>query len=228
MTTAREDMVEMATARANVYGLLAGVFRAEPSASFLAQFQDPQFAGTLESLGLSLGEEFERTSQDQLAEDLAVEFTKLFIGPGPHLSPHESLHAEEGRGLEGSYWGPATVKVKKFMETAGLTIDDEFPGMPDHISVELEFMQQLATKESEAWAEPNDEFATNLLHIEKMFYDEHLSRWVGSFCDKVIEQSEHPFYQGFAEMTKGFIEYEGETLRGFIAHQDGPGENASR
>lgn len=217
MTTAREDMTDMATARANVYGLLACVFRAEPSPALLAEFQDPEFARTLKSLGLSLGEEFEQTSQHQLVEDLAIEFTKLFIGPGPHLSPHESLHAEEGRGQEGTYWGPATVKVKKFMETAGLTIDNGFSGMPDHISVELEFMQQLAAKESEAWAESKHEFATNILHIEKMFYDQHLSRWVDSFCDKVIETSGHPFYQRFAEMTKGFLEFEGKTLHGFTA-----------
>jgi TorA maturation chaperone TorD len=88
--------------------------------------------------------------------------------------------------------------------------------MPDHLSAELEFMQRLATKEAEAWAEPNEEFATNILKIEERFYDEHLSLWVSRFCDKVIEMSEHPFYEGFAEMMKGFLEYEGRRLHAFI------------
>jgi len=83
--------------------------------------------------------------------------------------------------------------------------------------VEMEFMQQLTAREAAAWTEADEEFATNILKIEKRFYDEHLSRWVGRFCDKVIETSEHPFYQGFAEVTKGFLEYEGETLQGLVS-----------
>ena len=221
MGSARKKKVETATARSNVYGLLAGVYRGEPSVSFLRHLRGPAFSATLEAIGLSPSEVFDGTSSDKLAEDLATEFTKLFIGPGPHLSPHESLHAEEGAGLEGTHWGPATVKVKNFMEVAGLTIDDSFPGMPDHISAEMEFMQRLAAKEAEAWADADEEFATNILRIEKRFFDEHLSRWVPSFCDKIIERSVHPFYERFAEMTKGFLEYEGGSLQAADAENVG-------
>ena len=211
------DMAETATARANVYGLLTAVFRAEPSSSLLTRLKDPEMLGVFEALGLSLGEDFCGSPDEQLNEDLAIEYTRLFLGPGPHISPHESLHVEEGRGPDGGHWGPDTVKVKNFIEAAGLTVDDRFPGMPDHICVEMEFMQQLTAREAAAWTEADEEFATNILKIEKRFYDEHLSRWVGRFCDKVIETSEHPFYQGFAEVTKGFLEYEGETLQGLVS-----------
>ncbi len=37
MATPRNDMVEVATARANVYGLLADVFREEPSEALLSK-----------------------------------------------------------------------------------------------------------------------------------------------------------------------------------------------
>jgi TorA maturation chaperone TorD len=217
MTTARKDMAETAASRSNVYGLLAAVFRAEPSAAFLAQVKSPEFANALESLDLSLGDDFQDTPCDQLAEGLAVEYTRLFIGPGPRISPHESMNMEYENPMEATLWGPQTVKVKKFIEAAGLEYDDSFAGMPDHVSAELEFMQRLAKKEAGAWAEPNEEFATNILKIEERFLDEHLSRWISRFCEKVIEHSEHPFYQGFAGVTKGFLEYEGENLRAFNA-----------
>lgn len=207
------DMAETATARANVYGLLSAIFRAEPSSSLLARLKDPEMSGVFDALGHSLGDDFRDSPSEQLKEDLAVEFTRLFLGPGPHISPHESLNVEEGCGPDGGHWGPDTVKVKNFVEAAGLTVDAGFTGMPDHICVELEFMQMLATREAEAWTEAEEEFATNIQKIEKRFYDEHLSRWVGRFCDRVIETSEHSFYRGIAEMTKGFIEYEGETLQ---------------
>jgi TorA maturation chaperone TorD len=217
MANARKDMAETASSRSNVYGLLAAVFRAEPSAAFLAQVKSPEFANVLKSLDLSLGDDFQDTPCDQLAEGLAVEFTKLFIGPGPHISPHESTNMDFENPMEGTLWGPQTVKVKKFIEAAGLEYDESFGGMPDHVSAELEFMQRLATKEAEAWAEPNEEFAANILKIEERFFDEHLSRWISRFCETVIATSEHPFYQGFAEVTKGFLEYEGKSLQAFNA-----------
>jgi TorA maturation chaperone TorD len=210
-------MAETAASRSNVYGLLAAVFRAEPSAALLARLKAPQFANVLESLDLSLGDDFHDTSYEKLVEDLAVEYTSLFIGPGPHISPHESMNMEFENPMEATLWGPQTVKVKKFIEAAGLEYDGSFTGLPDHLAAELEFMQRLATKEAEAWAEPNEEFAINILKIEKRFLDEHLSQWISRFCDKVMEKSEHPFYQVFAEVTKGFLEYEDKSLQISIA-----------
>ncbi len=217
MATARNDMAETATSRSNLYGLLAAVFRAEPSSAFLAELKAPAFAKVLESLDLSLGDDFEDTACENLAEDLAVEYTRLFIGPGPHVSLHESMNIDFQNPMEASLWGPETVKVKKFIEAAGLEYEESFSGMPDHISAELEFMQRLAKKEAEAWSEPNEAFASNILKIEQRFLDEHLCRWVSRFCDRVIERSDHPFYRGFAEVTKGFVDYDGEALRGLNA-----------
>jgi TorA maturation chaperone TorD len=217
MKPARKDMNETATSRSNVYGFLATVFRAEPSAAFVAQLRSSEFSSVLESLDLSLGEDFHDSPSEKLVDDLAIEFTRLFIGPGPHISPHESMNADFEDPREAGFWSPQTVRVKKFIEAAGLEYDESFGGMPDHLSAELEFMQRLATKEAEAWAESNEEVATNILKIEERFYDEHLSRWASRFCDKVIEMSEHPFYVGFAEIMKGFLDYESTRLHAFAA-----------
>lgn len=216
MVPPTNDMVGMATARANVYGLLADIFRDEPSDSLLSKLREPVFSGALHALSLSLDEMFEKTSNAQLVEDLALEFTRLFIGPGSHISANESMHVEARFGEPNAYWGPQTVEVKKFMEAAGLQVADTFGGMPDHISAEFEFMQQLLLKEGEEWADGKRELALNILHIEMQFYDEHLSQWISNFCGKVIGASEHPFYAQFAEVTKGFIEFEKETLQDLI------------
>jgi len=216
MVPPTNDMVGMATARANVYGLLADIFRDEPSDSLLSKLREPEFSGALHALSLSLDEMFEKTSNAQLVEDLALEFTRLFIGPGSHISANESMHVEARFGEPNAYWGPQTVEVKKFMEAAGLQVADTFGGMPDHISAEFEFMQQLLLKEGEEWADGKRELALNILHIEMQFYDEHLSQWISNFCGKVIGASEHPFYTQFAEVTKGFIEFEKETLQDLI------------
>jgi TorA maturation chaperone TorD len=207
------EMAETATARANIYGLLTAAFRVEPSSSFLTRLKDPEVLGVFEGLGISLGEDFRESPNDQLREVLAVEFTRLFLGPRGHISPHESLHTDSASDGNADLWGADTVKVKRFMEAAGLTVDNSFTGMPDHICAEMEFMQQLTTKEAEAWTEADEELATNIQNIEERFLDEHLCQWVARFCDKLIERSEHPFYRGIAEVTKGFIEFEGENMQ---------------
>ncbi len=224
MATPRNDMAEMATARANVYGLLANVFREEPSEALLSKLGEPEFSGALHALDLSLDEMFENASHEQLVEDLALEFTRLFIGPGSHISPHESMHREARFGEQKSLWSAQTVAVKKFMAAAGLKADDSFSGMPDHFSAEFEFMQRLLLKEAEAWANEDRELGANILTIEKRFYEEHLSQWVSNFCDRVIEAAEHSFYRQFSEITKGFLDYEGRSLPVYMA-DSGNGES---
>ncbi len=208
------ELAELSTARANAYGFLAGIYHSEPSTEFLKSLGEPEGVAILEAFGLSLAEVFEGTSDvEQLAEGLAIEYSRLFIGPGSHISPHESVHVTGQDVIDGELWGKATVAVKKFMAAAHIEVNDKFGGMPDHISAELEFMQQLAQLESEAWTAKNNEIASNIMRVQKRFYDEHLSRWVGNFCDKVVAQAEYPFYAKFAQATKDFIEFEGDNLK---------------
>ena len=102
------------------------------------------------------------------------------------------------------------------MQAAGLQTDDSFGGMPDHISAELEFMQQLLKKEADAWINEDDETAGNILSIEKRFFDEHLSQWATAFCDTVLEIAEHVFYRQFCDVTKVFMNFEEENLADLV------------
>ncbi len=216
MDTPVNDMAEMATARASVYGLLADVFREEPSAAFLEKLKAPEVSGALNALDLSLDDMFETATVGELTETLALEYARLFIGPGSHISPHESMHVVARFGEPNSLWGPATVAVKKFMEGAGLKASDSFSGMPDHISAEFEFMQQLALKEAEAWAGEQRGQGENILKIERMFFDEHLSQWVDALCVKVINATSFPYYRRFAEVTREFIRFDNAILANFL------------
>jgi len=211
VTNVREDQTMTANARSSVYGLLAMIFRAEPAVDFLVQLKTPGFSEILKSLGYSLGDEFKSSPDEELAEDLAVEYARLFIGPGPHLSPHESVHLEVD-GYEGGLWGATTVKVKKFIEAAGLNYEDQFTGLPDHISVELEFMQKMTEWEAEKWAEGDEEKALGSQMVQRKFMDEHVMLWGPGFCDKVIDMSESPFYENMAKVAKSFLEFDHKAM----------------
>ncbi len=199
---------DMADHRSNIYGLLALIYRREVTPDLLCRVKDSRFLGVFTDLEVEGIEAFLQSSEEKLIEDLAVEYTRLFLGPGKHISPHESVHHQREDGDWGTLWGAATVEVKKFIEAAGLEYESDYKGMPDHVSVEFEFMAALARREAQVWSEGDEVVARRCLDVQKKFLKEHLMKWIPDFCEKVIQQAELPFYYAVAELTRSFIEFE--------------------
>ncbi len=210
--TEKQNMEEQAQHRSNIYGLLAAIYRREMTSDLLKQIKDPRFLRVLSNLGIELNNGFFQKPEQELLEDLAVEYARLFLGPGKHISPHESVHHQRDDAQGGQLWGQSTVEVKKFIESSSLTFKSDYTGLPDHISVELEFMQQVTLREEQAWAEQDKDTALSCLKNEKKFIEEHLARWVPIFCEKVINEAELLFYREMAALTKNFIEFEKEEI----------------
>jgi TorA maturation chaperone TorD len=211
-TIGKEDKRAVAKNRSDIYGLLAALYRQEVTSDFLQQIKDPQFLGVLADLGFDVKREFLLKPEKELLEVLAVEYTRLFLGPGKHISPHESVHHQRDDGQWGNLWGKSTAEVKKFIESTGLGYVNEYKGLPDHISVELEFMQHLTLHEKKAWEEDSDK-AVAYQEVEKKFVEAHLIQWIPSFCEKVIEHAELSFYRAMAALTRSFIKFEMEELK---------------
>lgn len=208
-----KDRAEQAQQRSNIYGFLARVYRKELTSEMLAQIKDSRFKEVLSDLGVQLGDEFFSRSDEELKESLAIEYTRLFLGPGRHISPHESVHHERGDNDWGNLWGASTVDVKKFVESLGLKYKENDNSIPDHISVEMEMMQKLVAREGDAWKKNGGTEAQHFIKIEKMFLEDHLLQWIPGFCDKVISEAELPFYREMAELTKSFIAFEEKEIK---------------
>lgn len=208
----KDEQAAVARQRSNVYGLLATVFGHEVNSELLQQIKDPLFLGVLSDMGLELESDFFDKPEAELLEDLAVEYAWLFLGPGKHISPHESIHHQRSDGDWGQMWGKSTVEVKNFIESAGLDYKEAYTGLPDHISVELGFMQQVTLREEQALSEDDQEGALYCLKMEKKFIEEHLIRWVPAFCEKIISRAELPFYREMAALTIKFIKFEKEKI----------------
>ena len=84
--------------------------------------------------------------------------------------------------------------------------------MPDHISVELDFMKEAAGREAQAIEEKDWEGALYCQKMEKKFIYDHLIKWIPAFCDKIISQAEISFYGDLADVTKNFINLEFEAI----------------
>jgi len=206
--TKTHNSAPLANFRSTIYGFLAEIYRQEVSSDLLQQIKDPQFLGVLTKLGFELNNGFFKKPEKELLDALAVEYARLFLGPGKHVSPHESVHHKRDDGQWGQLWGASTAEVKNTIESSGLEYKTEYTGLPDHISVELEFMQQVILREEQAWQDNDKETALLCQENEKKFVDEHLARWVPDFCNKVIQDAELPLYREMAKLTKNFIEFE--------------------
>jgi TorA maturation chaperone TorD len=215
-----KEKVEGARTRSNIYGFLSSMFREEINAERLLQIKGPDIKEVLSEMGIQY-EIFSQKDQDQLLEDLAVEYTRLFLGPDKHISPHEAVHHQRDDGDWGVHWGGSTVDVKKFIETTGLEYKQEYSGMPDHISVELDFMKEAAGREAQAIEEKDWEGALYCQKMEKKFICDHLIKWIPTFCDKIISQAEISFYGDLADVTKDFNTLEFEEINESISETEG-------
>ena len=211
------DMSKDAFQRSIIYGFLARVYRKELTLDMLGQIKDSRFTEVLSDLGVQLGDGFYARPDEELLEDLAIEYTRLFLGPGRHISPHESIHHERDDGDWGKHWGASTVEVKKFVESLGLEYKESDRSMPDHISVELELMQKIISKEKEAWEKNDGKGVLHYLKIEKMFMEDHIITWVPIFCDVIIAEAELSFYREMAGLTKSFVQADMENIKRCIA-----------
>ena len=210
--TNKHSSAPLANLRSTIYGFLAAIYRQEVSSDLLQHLKDPQFMGVLANLGIEMNNGYFKKPERELLEDLAVEYARLFLGPGKHISPHESVHHKKEGTQSGQLWGESTAEVKKIIESSGLEYKIEYTGLPDHISVELEFMQQVILREEQAWQDDDKKTALLCQENGKKFVGGHLARWVPNFCEKVIEAAESPFYREMAQLTRSFIELEKQEL----------------
>ncbi|NIA22036.1 MAG: hypothetical protein GWP05_08775 [Anaerolineaceae bacterium] len=144
-----------------------------------------------------------------MTQRLAEEYTRLFVGPGPHVSPYASVYLDG----EGQLWGESTSRVKRFIETMGLSFEGHWGGIPDHIAIELEVMQRLSGLEAELWAQcakapgeaPGHSRLARCLELEEQFLGDHLGRWAARFCDRVLERAVSHLYREAASVTKSIV-----------------------
>ena len=204
-----DELARMATERNGLYSLLATVFRDELTEDLFRYFLKVDFLQALAAVGLKADAVSSLKPDKTSLDELSLEFSRLFVGPGNHVSPYESVHLG---GDGGALWGPETSAVKRFIEKSGFVFEGKHSSLPDHISVELEFMAHLTDLEATAWRRGDAEKALNCRRFQKEFLHRHLGRWAGSFSAKVADLADLPFYAEFAVLMRDFLDTEGREL----------------
>jgi len=191
--------------RSDCYRLLAACFYYPNKEVFI---QENLFKNLTESFkkicppAAKFSEDMEKAISHYSNEDLLVDYSKLFVGPSELIAPpYGSVYLDGVRQV----MGDTTMEVIEMYREAGLSISADFKELPDHIAVELEFMNFLIFKEVEAIERSDLDAALKFSEKQNLFLNKYLGKWVSPFCNKIKEGTDNKFYIALADCVSAFI-----------------------
>ena len=188
---------------ASLYTFLSRRFLKEPTAEELEDFAKTEQSTALREMGYDFLRGLRRKRPVEQAEALAVEYCRLFVGPGPHLSPHEAVLRGENR-----HWGEHTVSVHDAYRAAGFEMAEAVREMPGHIGIELAFVATLCEREAELLGRRASGKAAAVRKARERFLAEHPGAWVRDFAREVAKRGELSFYKSLARLAADWVEQE--------------------
>lgn len=219
--------------RAATYGFISRLFRVEVDEGYLAELEEIRFPASTGNErideGYRLIARYLSGSRESTVLDLAVDYTRTFIGNGvvakglsAHSAayPYESVYTSEKRLL----MQEARDQVLAIYRAAGLAKQDSWHDGEDHLALELEYLQVMANRTAERLDAGDREGAVELLFSQEEFLRLHLEPWVPVLADDVRTFSKTDFYQGLASLTEGFLETEREFFDEVLGDDEGEAE----
>ena len=185
------------TARAEVYGLLAALFYAAPSAALydklrVAVTEAPAAGALLES---SWSELVGAAREHSLA-DISREYDALFGGVG---KPEVYLFGSHY--LSGFLNEKPLAALRNDIAALGLARDESMPETEDHVAYLFEVMRYLIAGE--------DVEVANLTR-QREFFTRHVQPWFPRMCEAVLRHPKARFYLTLAAFTQAFISIESQ------------------
>ena len=185
------------TARAEVYGLLAALFYAAPSAALydslrVAVTEAPAAGGLLES---PWGE-LVAAARDRSLADTCKEYDALFGGVG---KPEVYLFGSHY--LSGFLNEKPLAALRNDIAALGLARDDAMSETEDHVAYLCEVMRYLIA---------GDDVEVANLTRQRTFFSCHVQPWFPRMCDAVMQHPKAGFYSRLAAFTQAFISVESQ------------------
>lgn len=201
-------MIEDLKEERYVLSLLKHTFLKEPAKEFLLELGEVNIIAEENDIdnGLNLIAHAVRANKDRLdeyAENLAVEFARLFIGPkNPPAIPYASFYLSELKTV----MTDITTDVRKRYLDAGMAVKDLYSTPDDHIGLELEFISYLTEKIIDLYEKGDRGEAPRLFELRSNFINEHMASWVPLFANRILEFTHEDFYKGAAIILSEVIE----------------------
>lgn len=180
------------TARADLYGLLAGLFYGPPAQHLLDAIARAPSSG--DGILQQAWNDLAATCEEADAQKVRDEYETLFIGVGrPEIMLYASYY------LSGFLMEKPLAALRGDLEALALQRSESMPESEDHISALCEVMRFLIES-----ADP----AQGSLATQKQFFCTHLQPWAGEMCDVIMHHPQAVFYAEVAQLAKHFFEVE--------------------
>ena len=176
--------------------------------NFPIESANSQIKSGLEQL-VNCSSKLEVLSGEEAKEQVMVEYTSLFLGPGlPNAPLWESFY----RTSEKVFFGRTTFEMKEMLYAHGLESKRKNQQPEDHIGLELMLMSVLSNPLADF------ELEQQVSHIKEQiaFMDEHLLSWIHELCRDAKEHGTVGFYGGFIELIWGVLLWDRELLEEFV------------
>lgn len=206
-------------ALAEMFGLLAIFLNQRPDSEFVQRLRAAgihQFLDTLEEqeegskihtglqeLGAYL-EDSLTADDNSLAEELAVDWTRLFRGLRPGYGPkppygflHQKMRLSELEYLR---------KIASYYSRFGAEIEPTHSNRPDFLGLQLAFLSFLYQQSSQAYQQGCDQEAKKFENAAADFFVQELANWAIVFCSEAQAHAKTGFYHGFLEILQGQIQ----------------------
>lgn len=200
--------------QALVFGLLGKLLYVYPDRAWLQSllvedlFDDIPFGmeNPVVANGLGLLQSWYAACQakdlDETLENLRLDYTHLFVGPGKVLvPPFESIYFNNERLI----FQEETLQVRGWYRRFGLVTENLYKEPDDHAGLELAFLAHLAQLASVAADDQDTARLDEIIDAQRQFFSAHAGRWIPAWCDLVISNAQTDFYRGVALTTKGAL-----------------------
>ena len=198
-----QELVKLNEQRAATYGLLSRLYRVEVDQPLLDELRSMRFPAKTGNENVAT---YLSNTWDNSVTDLAIDYVRVFIGHGidafSAAYPFESVYTSEKRLL----MQEARDEVLAIYRSAGLDKQDTWKEGEDHIALELEFEQIMATRTVEALRKGDEDEAVALLTTQKNFLEDHLAAWAPMMTSDMKRFAQTDFYRGLAYLTDGFLQ----------------------
>lgn len=185
------------TARAEVYGLLAALYYAAPSAELYENLRVAVTAAPAEGAMLEgPWGELVAAARAQSLEAVTLEHDALFGGVG---KPEVYLFGSHY--LSGFLNEKPLAALRTELAALGLARDEAMPETEDHVAYLCEVMRYLIA---------GDDVAVANLTRQREFFARHLQPWLPLMCEAVAQHPKARFYAALATFTQAFMSVEAQ------------------
>lgn len=185
------------TARAEIYGLLAQLYYAPPSAELLSALRVAVTDAPTQ--GAFLEEPWRQlvgVSRAMADREIVDEYDALFGGVG---KPEVYLFGSHY--LSGYLNEKPVARLRTALAALGLARDETIAETEDHIACLCEVMRYLIA---------GDDVEVANLTRQGEFFAEHLQPWANALCDAISAHPKARFYAALADFTRAFVSVEAQ------------------